>query len=101
MQAIAGYNSQQNKKRVFKKLLEDPDYMNEKCRKVYEQLESGDKTAQEIGKIIGMETSSVFARMNELAANGWVIDLPETKKNPITGRPNTIYRKLNKPFKLF
>lgn len=98
---IAGYYSNENKKRVYKKLLADPDYLNDKCQKVYDELRKGPATAQEIAKAIGMETSSVFARLNELESAERVIDTKEKKQNPDTKKPNTIYRILEVQTKLF
>ena len=91
-QAIAGYNTEQNRKRVFKKLLEDPDYMDANCTKVYNALLSGPKTGQEISKLIDMKEGSVFARLNQLRDMERVIDTGEKRKNPESNVGCTVWR---------
>lgn len=92
MKTRKGYYSEQVRDASFKEIVNDVSKLNKNCSIVFEQLRSGPKTMHEISVLTGMEVHLVSARLSDLRKEDYVIATKEKRINPVSGKPNTLWK---------
>ena len=93
MQPRNSYFSEQIRNESFRQILSDKFRLNEIYLNILDLIFTvpDGLTMQEIGERLGKPASEISARLNELRNEELVITPGKKKKNPVTGKSNTLW----------